>query len=310
MDFFPETMDSYLEKRVENSTLFPYDIGSLGKVIFNEENTMDGYEEMNIAGDKICYIDSKTKGPSLVFIHGNSCSLQVFTEQYKKFKNKYRVILVDLPGHGKSGDAKSPKETYSMKGYAKVLDLLIKSLHIDSFVVVGYSMGGNIALQWSLLNQKIKGIAIICSAPIIHSEAAMEGYPSYEDNFSAHPEKLSEKEASAYMRAVGFDDKKSFFSQVVKDAVRCDGASRKYMVEGVLAGTGANERVIVEQMETPLMVMEGELDVAVDLDYVKGLKYGALWQGKVMVLDKGFHSLIFQQSREVNSYLSEFLESI
>ena len=50
---------------------------------------------------KIAYLDTKGSGFPIILVHGNSCSSAVFRKQIDTLKDKYRLIAVDLPGHGK-----------------------------------------------------------------------------------------------------------------------------------------------------------------------------------------------------------------
>jgi pimeloyl-ACP methyl ester carboxylesterase len=84
------------------------------------------------------------QGPAILFVHGLSGCWANWLEQMAAFADSHRLIAVDLPGFGHSpGDA---GET-SMPGYARLLDLLLTQLGVESATVVGNSMGGLIAAE-------------------------------------------------------------------------------------------------------------------------------------------------------------------
>jgi pimeloyl-ACP methyl ester carboxylesterase len=84
------------------------------------------------------------RGPAILFVHGLSGCWANWLEQMAAFADSHRLIAVDLPGFGHSpGDA---GET-SMPVYARLLDLLLTELGIESAAVVGNSMGGLIAAE-------------------------------------------------------------------------------------------------------------------------------------------------------------------
>ena len=103
--------------------------------------------------------DSQGKGHPVLLIHGNSASGEVFKKQFQSaLGKKYRLIAPDLPGHGDS-DVAVDTETYSFPGYARVLAELINTLGLKKVTVVGWSLGGHIALELSqMIPNKLSGI--------------------------------------------------------------------------------------------------------------------------------------------------------
>jgi pimeloyl-ACP methyl ester carboxylesterase len=92
----------------------------------------------NIRGFKM-YAEVYGKGQPVLFIHGNSGSINNFVYQIPYFSKKYKVIIADSRAQGKSTD-KGDSLSYEMMAddYAALLD----SLKIDSAFVVGWSDGG------------------------------------------------------------------------------------------------------------------------------------------------------------------------
>lgn len=85
-------------------------------------------------------------GPStLVFIHCWSCNMSYFKNQIETLSQKYKLVLLDLPGHGSSYDRELPE--YNVKTMASSAEELIKSLQLKNIILVGSSMGGPISLQ-------------------------------------------------------------------------------------------------------------------------------------------------------------------
>lgn len=99
-----------------------------------------------IEGMKICYLEAgDPAAPAIVFIHGWSGDVMNWWDQYDYFRDNYHVVILDDPGHGKSERRKDIK--YSMELDGKVVVGLMDLLKIDKAVVVGNSMGGQIA-EW------------------------------------------------------------------------------------------------------------------------------------------------------------------
>jgi pimeloyl-ACP methyl ester carboxylesterase len=97
--------------------------------------------------------DAKT---AVVFVHGWSCDLTVWRAQVPAFAGKARVLLVDLPGHGKSD---RPAVDYSMDRFARAVDAVMKDAGVERALLVGHSMGTPVIRQfWRLFPQKTVGL--------------------------------------------------------------------------------------------------------------------------------------------------------
>lgn len=259
----------------------------------------------------VAYIDTGGTGFPVILIHGNSCTSNVFKNQIAAFSNRYRMIAVDLPGHGKSPRPHDPDTAYTIPGYAQVLHEVVNDLGLGPFAIVGYSLGGNIALQWTQLAQDpIQGIMIVSCAPMKYSEEALVAYPPYEGSYAAYPDPLTESQARQYMSAVGFDVKDPSVYFMIEDAMNTDPTSRAKMVASVLAGKGIDETEIVSQLTIPLAIVVGSEDVAINHDYICRLNYRNLWHGKVEFIPHAGHAIPIHQPQQLYRLLEAFLKDI
>lgn len=110
---------------------------------------------VKINGAKI-YYEEYGKGEPLLLIHGNGSNINGMGNQIDYFKSKYRVIIADNRGHGKS-ELKTDSLTYNQ--IAKDWTSLAKHLKLDSLNIIGWSDGGIIGLIMGIDRQsKIKKI--------------------------------------------------------------------------------------------------------------------------------------------------------
>ena len=91
-------------------------------------------------------------GPSknaipIVFLHGFGASLQTWETWAQALSEDYRVISVDLPGFGLTGE--DPSGIYTDQRSVEVLEAFLKELNIPKVVLVGNSMGGKFAWQFA-----------------------------------------------------------------------------------------------------------------------------------------------------------------
>ena len=91
-------------------------------------------------------------GPSknaipIVFLHGFGASLQTWETWAQALSEDYRVISVDLPGFGLTGE--DPSGIYTDQRSVEVLEAFLKELNTPKVVLVGNSMGGKFAWQFA-----------------------------------------------------------------------------------------------------------------------------------------------------------------
>src|SRR5579863_1168313 len=86
------------------------------------------------------------KGPkTVILVHGWTCDGTTWNSQVPELSKEYRVITLDLPGHGRSGSPKDGK--LSMDLFARAVEAVRKDSHADRVVVVGHSMGTPVVIQ-------------------------------------------------------------------------------------------------------------------------------------------------------------------
>ena len=103
---------------------------------------------LDVDGVGLAYDDvGRRDGVPLVFIHGWTANRHRWDDQLGHFAGRYRVISLDLRGHG---DSDLTPDLYTIGGLAREVLALLDGLGVDRFVPVGHSMGGMIALTLAL----------------------------------------------------------------------------------------------------------------------------------------------------------------
>src|SRR5213082_2699827 len=102
-------------------------------------------EEIDLHGHRVSY-RTAGEGPVVLLIHGIAGSSQQWLDSMTLLAERYTVVAPDLLGHGRSA---KPRGDYSLGAYAAgVRDLLVALGHRRA-TVVGHSLGGGIAMQFS-----------------------------------------------------------------------------------------------------------------------------------------------------------------
>lgn len=105
------------------------------------------------------YVEGQT-GEPMVFVHGFQSSKSYWVPYFKKLHNKYKIVAMDLPGHGNS--TRPEKQKYDLQSLSASLEKFIEKKDLKNFHLVGTSMGGGIATIYAYNNQdKVKSLILI-----------------------------------------------------------------------------------------------------------------------------------------------------
>jgi len=83
-------------------------------------------------------------GPTLVLIHGWSCDRRYWEPAIAELENDYRVIAIDLGGHGESG---AGRKAWTIGAFGEDVAAVVRRLDLQRVVLVGHSMGGPVAVE-------------------------------------------------------------------------------------------------------------------------------------------------------------------
>ncbi len=117
-------------------------------------------------------LDTKKGDVTIVLLHGYLETLYIFNDLFYLLEKKYRVIAIDLPGHGLSG---SNDDVNSMEFSAAVVADVLKICGVEKAFVAGHSMGGYVALHCvKLFPELFEGVILLNSTPFADSPEKRE----------------------------------------------------------------------------------------------------------------------------------------
>src|SRR6266540_4902617 len=100
----------------------------------------DRMENLVRDGVTLAFEQAGSGDPPLLLVHCWCCDHSFLEPQFQHFKERHRVISVDLRGHGESD---KPQQEYTLAGFAEDLVWLCGQLNVQKPVAIGHSMGGN-----------------------------------------------------------------------------------------------------------------------------------------------------------------------
>ncbi len=267
---------------------------------------MKGYR-IDAPNGAIAVRESTGQGPAVVLIHGNSSSSRAFSRQLDgRLGERFRLVAIDLPGHGLSDDAKDG--AYSLKGHAHAVRAVVDTLELAQARFVGWSLGGHAALEMAPDLPEARGFVIFGTPPLAFPPAFGEAFHRHPALRFASMPTIDRDQATAYVASFfrpGFADIPPFF---LEDVLRADGRARGGVAASLGRGGYRDEAVIVRQLEAPLAVLHGADDALINGAYFASLALPTLWRGAVQMIPGAGHAPQWETPQAFDALIEAFIE--
>ena len=234
-------------------------------------------------GARIHYrVEGNRLGRPVMLLHGSGASLHTFEPWVELLGDDFKLITLDLPGHGLTGAV--PSNDYSTDAFLKAVDDVANHIGLQTFVLGGNSMGGGVSWQYALAHpEKVNALILIDSV----------GPPGWgKEVRSAEPAERKETViifellSKPWFRSIAtnldpyYPVKQAVevaynYSPIVTDELiqrYCDMALRQGTREATMARfANYNELKIIpsdlESLNQPTLVLWGEDDALIDFEY-------------------------------------------
>lgn len=130
------------------------------KISTNNEVTIDAIDKIVRSSDQVdvSYSIYGSGEPTIVLIHGWACDKSYWNKQIDYFKNNYKVIAIDLGGHGKSSIGE--REDWTIPSFAADVDAVLQAESILNPILVGHSLGAMVVVLTADL-EHVHPVAVI-----------------------------------------------------------------------------------------------------------------------------------------------------
>ncbi len=208
------------------------------------------------------HIESFGEGKPLLLIHGWGMHGGIWGSIVEDLAQHFRVICVDLPGHGKS----EPLDEFT-------LDRLVQSLSVqfrEPLSICGWSLGGQVALRWAELQpQQVEQLILVASTPCFVQRADWQ-HAMPEETFQDFATMLLENHAQTLKRFLALQVRGSDNERELLASLRVRMFSRGEPVLGALRGgldilRDTDLRTSLPQLQQPTLVIAGERDMLTPL---------------------------------------------
>ncbi len=125
-------------------------------------------------GYKIRYLEEGRSDKNIVLVHGLGGSAERWLKVIPQLSPKYTVIAPDMIGFGYSD---KPSTDYTIEFFAKFLSSFIDSLGINKTILIGTSLGGQVAAECATIDDAIEKLVLVApSGAMKHSTPTLDAY--------------------------------------------------------------------------------------------------------------------------------------
>jgi pimeloyl-ACP methyl ester carboxylesterase len=256
-------------------------------------------------GGRIHYSDSG-KGITILLLHGYLESSGVWNGFEKKLAEEFRVINIDLPGHGLS-DVYG--EVHAMEFIASAIRELIDNLGIKKVFLTGHSLGGYVALAFlELFPDYLSGYCLFHSQPFPDPPAALEKRKREIEIVKMGKKNLMYPDNVIRMFADSNLEKFSGVLQRSKDiASRIPGAGIIAVLNGMMIRP--SRLTFMEEGKVPCLWILGSMDNYIPCDLIQSM-VNLPSNARVVVLKNSGHMGFVEEEDLSVKTISNFVQTI
>ncbi len=264
-------------------------------------------------GAKIYYAD-QGEGQPILLVHGWLCSSKFWQKNVPELASAFRVVTVDLRGHGNSSKALTG---HTIGQYARDVREIIDKLGLQETVLVGWSLGGPVVLSYYEQygrDTRLKALGLVDSAPFPFSPAVWNSH---------------------VLRNYNYDDMNATFAACTADPRKFATAFTTRIFKQKPSDADM-DWVVAEMIKTPPWIAEAVYSDFVMSDYAKSLPaikvpvivfaadsgvfcHGIAMgkaiasqvpQGRFIPFEDAGHILFYEQPQKFNAALADFVKAL
>ena len=263
---------------------------------------------LTIDNQPIACTTSPGDGLPALLIHGNSASSRTFQPQLEgELGRNHRLIAIDLPGFGVSQPIADAENGLGIQGYGRLVVKVVAALGLDEVVLVGWSLGGHVALEAADDIPGCKGVLIYGTPPLAFPPDMGAAFLPNPAMAAAFNPQLTEAEMRGFVDAFFAPGYTTPDDRFMTDIRRSDGRARAAIAASIRPGGYKDEVQVTANLRVPLAVVHGAQEQLVSGAYFDAVPMPTLWRGAVQVIAGAGHAPHWETPDAFNALLADFL---
>ncbi|HEK9100630.1 2-succinyl-6-hydroxy-2,4-cyclohexadiene-1-carboxylate synthase [Bacillus pfraonensis] len=252
-------------------------------------------------------------GEPLLLLHGFTGSMETWRPFISSWSQQFQVILVDLVGHGKT---ESPEEMthYDIQNVALQMTTLLDHLHIEKAHILGYSMGGRLAITMACLySERVKSLLLENCTAGLEMEADREARRIKDEQLADRIEFEGIELFVNFWENIPLFATQKKLPNDMKEAVRKERlANIPRGLANSLRGMGTGVQPSwwnqLERLKMPVLLMNGEYDQKF-FQILASMKK-CIPHAKFVKIDGAGHAIHVEQPQKFGTIVEGFLKTI
>lgn len=247
------------------------------------------------------HFEEKGKGKAIVLLHGFLENSTMWSSISNELSKKYRVVCIDLLGHGNSENL---GYVHTMEEQAEMVKAVLNHLRLRKYVLIGHSMGGYVALSFAkLYPQNLKGLCLMNSTALpdsdekkVNRNRAIEAVKQNHKTFTriAIPMLFSESNRSIFSSEI---------KNITNEALKISPQGIIAALEGMKVRSDLTS--IYKDATFPILMIIGKQDPA--LEYTALIKQTENTNVQVVEFPDG-HMSHFENKKELIEAFENFIK--
>ncbi|HRG57885.1 MAG TPA: alpha/beta hydrolase [Bacteroidia bacterium] len=246
----------------------------------------------------------KGKGRAIVLLHGFLGSFQIWENILPELSKRYKVVLIDLPGHGNTDNF---GYVHKMDLMAEAVKAVLNQLQLRRYVIIGHSMGGYVTMAFAeKYMDNLRGVVLF------HSTALADSDEKKADRDKAI--KVAKKNKEKYLKE---SVKKLFLPSNVKKKPeifqKAVSIANETSVQGIVAAIEGmkqrrNTEVVLQFCHCPVMFIAGLHDLLLPLELHQH-QFDLPQEHQLLLLEHSAHMGFYEEPEFVLKGLLPFLRN-
>jgi pimeloyl-ACP methyl ester carboxylesterase len=241
--------------------------------------------------------DISGHGKSVVFVHGNAETREVWRPQMEHCERRCRVVAPDLRGHG---DSDKPAGAYPISGFVSDLAHLLDALDIDRAVIAGHSMGGRVAMSFALAHpERVRGLVLAGTSATPFNRAAEQIERVRALGIERELQEFIEFESSP-------DTPATMKHALLQEALKTPENVRIALWKAVSEFDVASR---LDEILTPTLIIVGDLDRGTPVAAAR-LLHERIAGSQLVIVPDVAHFTMLERPDLVNRHIDAFLDRV